>query len=187
MNTAQGIEPCVAKDSVPAESHGLPVCRKVEGDGIEPSFVRFQRTVLPLNYPSESGGGGENRTPIARMQTEIPAIRRSPHEMVGKDGVEPSSTAYQAVVLTIELHPRKEPRQGLEPQRGESKSPVLPLHHRGMKVTETGLEPAIPCSQSRCDAITLLDVKVIGSMMAVRPLPFSVFGHAVACAVARRH
>ena len=34
--------------------------------------------------------------------------------MVGREGIEPSSIAYQAIVLTIELHPNKlEVRLGL--------------------------------------------------------------------------
>lgn len=57
-----------------------------------------------------------------------------------------------------------------------------PLKYSTLKVTQTGLEPANPCSQSKCDTITLLDEK-LKYVMADCPLPFSMFGHTVGCAV----
>lgn len=45
--------------------------------------------------------------------------------MVGREGIEPSSAAYQAAVLTIELHPRKYTVRDSNPQHPACKADTL--------------------------------------------------------------
>lgn len=58
--------------------------------------------------PAESGGGGETRTHISRMQTEFPAIERSPQiEIAGEVGVEPTLADLETAVLPKHFSPER--------------------------------------------------------------------------------
>ena len=84
--------------------------------GLEPAShwaTDFKSVVFTISPYLQSGGGGESRTHIARMQTEFPAVERSPQIEIGAEGVEPSFDPYKEPVLTVELRTRKDRGSGI--------------------------------------------------------------------------
>ena len=66
---------------------------------------------------------------------------------MGLAGLEPTTNRLKGGYSDLlSYNPEREPRKGVEPLLREPKSPVLPLHHRGIRINKEFAINAKRCS-----------------------------------------